>query len=342
MFSDYIENYPNILTPEVVSCLTRIYALNGMHTVYFKKHADCFSALYEITMLQDAEAACKMDRAETTAHHFKALMHGKTPETQIEQEILGYLDALHSMTGSYRELSMSSSTILKYHGILFSHTDTISSGVYRDIRHPVAEDLPKDISNTVIPPRIPQFIDHICIHYSHALSHPELDPLVLIPMFLSDFFRIAPFNKGNIRICLFLIQLLLYSAGIRSCRYVSIPLLIENSKEDFYAALKNNTGPMNRKGKHYIPFTLYLLKIVLEACKRFDTHARRLMETNWSKSEQIRMYIRQNNSEISKAEVLEALPEISQITLERTLHEMLTKGELEKIGGGRYTKYRKI
>ena len=40
-------------------------------------------------------------------------------------------------------------------------------------------------------------------------------------------------------------------------------------------------------------------------------------------------------------EIMKALPEISQITLERTLHEMLTKDEVEKIGGGRYTKYRK-
>ena len=41
------------------------------------------------------------------------------------------------------------------------------------------------------------------------------------------------------------------------------------------------------------------------------------------------------------SEIMKAFPEISQITLERTLHEMLTKDEVEKIGGGRYTKYRK-
>ena len=83
------------------------------------------------------------------------------------------------------------------------------------------------------------------------------------------------------------------------------------------------------------------MRIILKACRQVETQATRLMRTNWSKSERIRMYIQRNNGETTKAEIMKTFPEISQTTLERTLHEMLTKGEVEKIGGGRYTKYKK-
>ena len=256
----------------------------------------------------------------------------------------GYRDALLSIRDPYRELFVDSSAILKYHGILFQHAERIRGGVFRDIEHPLTEDLPESILRGrigTIPSNIPDELDHVCVNYQTALNHPELDPLVLIPMFLTDFITIAPFNRGNIRMCLLLTQWLLSRAGMMDWKYASIPSLIENSKEEFIEALKLSTDIYSRKGEGYIPFVAYLMRIILKACQQVEDQATRLMRTNWSKSEQIRMYIRRHNGETTKAEIMKALPEISQITLERTLHEMLTKGEVEKIGGGRYTKYRK-
>ena len=41
----------------------------------------------------------------------------------------------------------------------------------------------------------------------------------------------------------------------------------------------------------------------------------------------------------TKKEMLEKCPDISQATVQRALAELLENGEIEKIGGGRYTKY---
>ena len=341
---DYVKDYSKVLTPEVIFCLVRIYMLKGRHSAYYETHADCFYALNETTMLQDVAAACRMDYVETTACSLRKLMHGGTPETPAEQEMAGYRDALLSIQDPYRERIIDGSTILKYHGILFQHTEDIRSGIFRDIEHPLTEDLPENIltgTSIVIPPEISLELDSVCVNYQIALNHPELDPLILIPMFLTDFFSIAPFNRGNIRMCLLLTQLLLYHAGIMDWKFTSIPSLIENSKEEFFETLKLSAGNHGRRGEKYVPFTAYLLRVILKACRQVEGQATRLMRTNWSKSERIRMYIQRNNGEITKAEIMHALPEISQITLERTLHEMLTKGEVVKIGGGRYTKYRK-
>ena len=295
-------------------------------------------------MLQDVAAVCRMDCVETTTCRLRKMMHGGAPETPAEKEIAGYRDALLSIRDPYMELFIDSSTILKYHGILFQHTEEICGGFFRDIEHPLMEDLPENIlagTSIVIPPKISLELDSVCVAYQNALNHHELDSLILIPMFLTDFFAIAPFNRGNIRMCLLLTQLLLFRAGFVDWKFASIPSLIENSKEEFFAALMCSADNYERRGKSYIPFVAYLLRVILQACRQVEDQITRLKRTNWSKSKRIRMYIQRSNGEITKAEIMKAFPEISQITLERTLHEMLTKGEVEKIGGGRYTKYRK-
>ena len=340
---DYVRDYPKVLTPKVVSGLVQIYTLKGRHSLYYETHADCFCALNEITMLQDVTAACRMDGVKTTPNSLKKVMHGGIPETPAEQEMAGYRDALISIRDPYRELFIDNSAILKYHGILYQYSETIRGGVFRDIGDPSAEDLPDILrrANESIPPHIPNDLNHVCVRYQTALNHHELEPLVLISMFLTDFFTVVPFARGNIRMFLLLIQLLLSRAAIEDWKYASIPSLIENSKEEFFAALKVSAEKRCRPGENYIPVAEYLMRIILKACRQVETQATRLMRTNWSKSERIRMYIRMNDGETTKAEIMKAFPEISQTTLERTLHEMLAKGEMEKISGGRYTRYKR-
>ena len=49
--------------------------------------------------------------------------------------------------------------------------------------------------------------------------------------------------------------------------------------------------------------------------------------------------IRTTLGPISKAEILIKCPDISQVTVQRTLADLVASGQITKIGGGRYTKY---
>ena len=42
---------------------------------------------------------------------------------------------------------------------------------------------------------------------------------------------------------------------------------------------------------------------------------------------------------ITKTEIMRKCPDISQVTVQRALAELVEKGEVLKLGGGRYTKY---
>ena len=58
-----------------------------------------------------------------------------------------------------------------------------------------------------------------------------------------------------------------------------------------------------------------------------------------SKSDRVRAVIRENIGNITKGEIIKQCPDISKITVERALKEMIDNNEIIKIGGGRYTSY---
>jgi len=58
-----------------------------------------------------------------------------------------------------------------------------------------------------------------------------------------------------------------------------------------------------------------------------------------SKPDRIRKVIEGALGKITKAEIAERCPDISQITVQRALAELLKSGEIIKLSGGRYTAY---
>lgn len=60
---------------------------------------------------------------------------------------------------------------------------------------------------------------------------------------------------------------------------------------------------------------------------------------DYVKADRVREIIRKHIGTITKAELLNMNPDISDTTIQRALADLLKNGEIEKIGGGRYTKY---
>ena len=58
-----------------------------------------------------------------------------------------------------------------------------------------------------------------------------------------------------------------------------------------------------------------------------------------SKPDRIREIIKDTLGKITKTEIMHECPDISQVTIQRTLNELVKNGNIIKIGGGRYTSY---
>ena len=82
-----------------------------------------------------------------------------------------------------------------------------------------------------------------------------------------------------------------------------------------------------------------MLGVIVNAYKEFKSRVELVTNPNLSKSDRIRKIIKNHIGTITKSELLEMNPDITDTTVQRTLAEPLKKNEIMKIGGGRYTKY---
>ena len=133
--------------------------------------------------------------------------------------------------------------------------------------------------------------------------------------------------------------LLLYRAGYIVGKYISIEKMIEQTKETYYEALQNSSANWHDDKNDYIPFVQYTLGVIVAAYREFSSRVRLIATSNMSKPERIREIIKDTLGKITKTEIMQKCPDISQVTVQRTLNDLVNSGEILKIGGGRYTSY---
>lgn len=340
----YKSKWTKLLTPDIVALLTQIHEYKGAQTLFIEAKADTLSQLVEIAKIQSTEASNKIEGIFTSDDRLKKLVSNKTtPTTRNEQEIAGYRDVLSTIHESHDFIPVKPSIILQLHRDLYKFSGKNAGGSYKSSDNVIAEEDSQGNQfvrfNPVSAWETPQAIEELCGAYDEALNRDGIDPLLLIPMFVLDFLCIHPFRDGNGRMSRLLTLLLLYRAGYIVGKYVSIEKAIEESKETYYEVLQRSSINWHDNTNDYIPFVQYTLGIVVAAHREFASRVQLLSTANLSKPDRIREIIKGTLGKITKAEIIQKCPDISQVTIQRALNELLKNEEILKISGGRYTSY---
>ncbi|WP_330586597.1 Fic family protein [Aminipila terrae] len=133
--------------------------------------------------------------------------------------------------------------------------------------------------------------------------------------------------------------LLLYRSGYIVGKYISIEKLIEKTKETYYEVLQESSVNWHEGANSYEPFVKYYLGVILNAYREFSSRVKLLTTSGLSKPDRIRETIKETLGKITIAEIMQKCPDISHVTIQRTLVDLRKKGEIIKISGGRYTSY---
>lgn len=315
------QNYIKLLTPVIVALMSQIHEYKGEQAIFIESEADTLTQLVEAAKMQSTDASNKIEGICTSDERLKKLVLDKTmPRTRNEQEIAGYRDVLAAICVNYDYLPLTPSTILSLHRDLYKFRGAAYGGSFKSGESGAA-------------------LERLCRAYGEAVETGGMDALLLIPMFVLDFLCIHPFNDGNGRMSRLLALLLLYRAGYMVGKYISIEKLIEESKGTYYEALQRSSAGWHDGQNDYSPFVRYMLGIIVAAYRDFSERARALTIGDMSKPERIRELIRSTLGKITKAQIIEQCPDISGITIQRTLSELQKSGEIIKLSGGRYTAY---
>ena len=340
---DLQNKWQKLLTPDIVALLTQIHEFKGEQNLFIEANSDTLTQLVEIAKIQSTEASNKIEGIYTSDERLKKIVLDKTtPRTRNEQEIAGYRDVLATIHESYEYIPLRPAMILQLHRDLYKFSGMSIGGSYKNADNVIAETDAQGnrfIRFQPVPAwETAEAMEMACQAYDQAVQSGA-NPLLIIPMFILDFLCIHPFNDGNGRMARLLTLLLLYRSGYIVGKYISLEKVIEQSKETYYETLQQSSFGWHENENDYAPFVRYLLGTIVAAYRDFSDRVQFLTTKGLSKPDRIRELIKTTLGKITKTEIMEKCPDISQATVQRTLIDLQKQGEILKLSGGRYTAY---
>jgi Fic family protein len=344
---DYSKILDRKFSSTVLSLISEIYEHKGKQNLFLMQKAESLESLVNIAKVQSTEASNRIEGIVTTEKRINEIMQEKTmPKTRDEEEIMGYRDVLNTIHENYEHIKTSSSFILQLHRDLYKYSSGQFAGKFKSVDNFIQEEDSLGNKRIKFAPLAayltPNAMEKVCIEYAKAKNTLQVEPLILIPIFILDFLCIHPFNDGNGRMSRLLTLLLLYQNEFMVGKYISLEKIIASTKEDYYDVLERSSNAWHENQNDPMYFVEYMLRIILNAYKQFEERVITVESFKLTKAEQVRNVFQTKLGKVSKKEIKTLLPHISEAMIEVTLKSLLDENYIEKIGAGKNTKYAKI
>lgn len=328
---------------DILGLIAAIYKEAGKQEMFLKQKPQELEKLVEIAKIQSTEASNAIEGIITTSTRIKQLVEEKTtPKNRDEQEIAGYRDVLNIIHDSFDAIPISQNYILQLHKILYSHMNNPTGGRTKGVQNYISATYPDGHVETLFTPlspfETPEALDKICQEYNRVIGNMEVEPLIVIPIFIHDFLCIHPFNDGNGRMSRLLTTLLLYRNGFYVGKYISLEAKIARDKDLYYSALSQAQHGWHEGTEDVVPFIKYLLGTILAAYKDFEDRFS-LVETKLPALEMVRQASMYKIGRFNKQDIRELCPTLSNSSIEKAFRDLIALGEIQKEGKGKGTCY---
>lgn len=258
-----------------------------------------------------------------------------------QQEVAGYYETLNLVGESYRDISVSESSIKHLHNSLmrFSQKDGYHKGNYKinsnRVERTEADGTKTSIFETTPPGWATQ--DAMANLVDWYNSDTSTHALIRAAIFVYEFLSIHPFQDGNGRLSRLLATLLLLKSGYVWIEYVSFEHEIEHRKKDYYKRLMD--AQRNRPDEDVTEWVYFFL----DCLKNIQ---QQLLQKVKEKEQRERVGVREqaiyalveNNPGIRSGAVSEKL-NIPNSTVKRILADLVASRNLIVHGAGRGTSY---
>lgn len=327
----------------MLSLIAAVYKEAGKEELYLKQRPRELEKLVEIAKIQSTEESNAIEGIVTTSTRVRKLVEDKTtPRNRSEQEIAGYRDVLSVIHENFDAIPITKNYILQLHKILYSYTGSPIAGHTKNVQNYIGVTFPDGHIETLFTPltpfETPAALDRICEEYNYVIGNMEVDPLIVIPVFIHDFLCIHPFNDGNGRMSRLLTTLLLYQNGFYVGKYIALEAKIAKHKDLYYDALRASQTGWHEGKDDPVPFIKYLLGTILAAYREFeDRYA--LIETKRPALDTVRLAVQNKIGRFKKQDIRDLCPSLSLSSVEGALRTMVENGELKREGNGKSTYY---
>ena len=137
---DYSEAPKQLLTPEIVQMIGSIHEHKGRQELFVEANADELKTLLEVALVQSTGASNRIEGIYISDQRLAELVRQKAePRNRSEQEIAGYREVLAVIHESYEYIAPRTSVILQLHRDLYSYSQGMQGGMYKDSDNLIAE-----------------------------------------------------------------------------------------------------------------------------------------------------------------------------------------------------------
>ena len=343
---NYLKLMELSLPVNVYHMIASIHEYKGKQELYVENYSDILEKMIDVAKIQSTKSSNAIEGIYTNDARLKELMNKKAePKNRNEEEIAGYRHVLDIVHENYDYIEFSKNDILTLHNQLYSYSYVNHRGKFKTLDNTIVEVDVLGNKRVRFQPvssfETEKYVDEMLKEYNIAVK-ANIPPLILIPVVIHDFLCIHPFDDGNGRMSRILTLLLLYKFGYFVGRYISIEMLIEESKDSYYEELQNSSEKWYTGENDELPFMKYMLGIIMKAYKECDNRFKLIGEEKLTSSERVFSVVQKSLEPLSKKDIMILFPNISQRTVERALKELQDSEKIRQVGSGRSTKYIKI
>ena len=343
---NYLKLMELSLPVNIYHTIAKIHEYKGKQELYVKNYPDVLDKMIYVAKIQSTKSSNAIEGIYTNDARLNELMNKKAePRNRNEEEIAGYRHVLDIIHENYAYIEFNKNDILTLHNQLYSYSYVNYKGKFKTLDNTIMEVDALGNRKVRFQPvssfETENYFNKMVEAYNKAVKE-NIPALILIPVLIHDFLCIHPFDDGNGRMSRLLTLLLLYKFGYFVGRYISIEMLIEDSKESYYEELKRSSEKWHTGENDEIPFIRYMLGVLLKAYEECDDRFNLIGNEKLTSPERVLSVIQMSLEPLSKKDIMILCPDISQRTIERALKELYDNSKIKQVGSGRSTKYVKL
>lgn len=341
---DYSFLEQDMLSSEIVNLASSISAFHSLAEDRRIRFKNVYTELEKIARIASVKSSNAIEGIVTTDARIDDIVNNNSaPLNHSEQEIAGYRDALDEIHRHHHDMQINQETILHLHTVIMHYSAPTATDCFKHDDNLIMEidsDGQRKVRFRPVPAKdTPNAIEQMILAYVDARSNANINRLLLIACFILDFLCIHPFDDGNGRVSRLLTILLLYKSGYDIGKYISIEEQINNYKDYYYQALYESSEGWHTNEGDYMPFMKFFLFNLYECYKELDKRFSKANGKRLTKKSRIEETIMNSVLPMSKADICQALPDVSPTTVEAVIGNMVKTGAVRKLGSTRNAKY---
>lgn len=341
---DFSKTAHRLWDTQTLSIVSRLHEYKGKQELFLRQKSSLLNKLSESAKLKSAVAGAKLDGLNVRETKIKELCTYKAlAQTIGEEEVSGYRDCLKIVSENYGYIPLRTRDILELHWALYRYSDKAIGGKFKSdetkmqsfqTTQSAKKKAQEDESETS------KSVSELCESFNLAIEREDIDPLLLIPLFIGDFLCLKPFDEGNGRMSRLLTELLLYRFGYVVGGFVSLEEKLLETEFKYRETREWYAVRWSEGQNDCLPFMKYLLTTILDAYKDFEQSIG-IYEEGATTFTKVQKAVNEQNEAFKKSDIMKLVPTVGRASTENALKALVKEGVLIRHGIGRATYYTK-